>query len=194
MAPWARDRPGSGTTSVSSYSSPAPKPLHPGQAPRGLLKENSAGVSTGPAVPQREHVGCWEKRRRDPLSSATATPSPSLNAVATASASRPRRRDAVHHHERLRRLPHPPLGVVPVEPHDRAVELRPHEAGSPQLSGDLHVGAMGGGGQGKSHEDWISLSPFPIPLFQQVVHHLLHGISLHDVAAPHAVRRPGPRP
>src|SRR5437763_958743 len=76
--------------SDSSYSSTAPKPLHPGQAPRGLLKENRIGVSAGAAVAQCEHVWLSEKRRRSPFSSATATPSPSLNAVATASASRPR--------------------------------------------------------------------------------------------------------
>src|SRR4029077_11185201 len=76
--------------SDSSYSRTAPKPLHPGQAPRGLLNENKIGVSGGAAVPQFEHVGGDEKRRRSPLSSATATPSPSLKAVATASASRPR--------------------------------------------------------------------------------------------------------
>src|SRR2546427_3612814 len=73
-----------------SYSRTAPKPLQPGQAPRGLLNENRIGVSAGAAVPQFEHVGWDENRRRSPLSSATATPSPSLKAVATASASRPR--------------------------------------------------------------------------------------------------------
>jgi len=82
--------PGMGTMSDSSYSRTAPKPLHPGQAPRGLLNENRIGVSAGAAVPQFEQVGWAEKRRRSPLSSATATPSPSLKAVATASASRPR--------------------------------------------------------------------------------------------------------
>src|SRR5438128_7376826 len=76
--------------SDSLYSKTAPKPLHPGQAPRGLLNENRIGVSGGAAVPQLEQVGWAEKRRRSPLSSATATPSPSLKAVATASASRPR--------------------------------------------------------------------------------------------------------
>src|SRR5690349_22185318 len=75
------DRPRSGTMSDSSYSSTAPKPLHPGQAPRGLLKEKSAGVGAGAGVPQLEQVGCSEKRRREPFDSARATPSPSLNAV-----------------------------------------------------------------------------------------------------------------
>src|SRR5213082_2295763 len=81
---------GSGTISDSSYSSTAPNPLHPGHAPRGLLKENRIGESAGAAVPQLEHVGCAEKRRRSPFSSAIATPSPSLKAVATASVRRPR--------------------------------------------------------------------------------------------------------
>src|SRR3989442_14213492 len=76
--------------SDSSYSSTAPKPLHAGQAPRGLLKEKKEGASAGVGVPQEEQVGCSEKRRRSPLSSVTATPSPSLKAVATASVSRPR--------------------------------------------------------------------------------------------------------
>src|SRR3989442_14115649 len=75
--------------SDSSYSRTAPKPLHPGQAPRGLLNENRIGVSAGAAVPQFEHVGWDENRRRSPLSSATATPSPSLKAGATPAASRP---------------------------------------------------------------------------------------------------------
>ncbi len=79
----------SGTINDSSYSSTAPKPLQPGQAPRGLLKEKSVGVGAGAGVPQFEQVGCSEKRRREPLLEATATPSPSLKAVATASARRP---------------------------------------------------------------------------------------------------------
>src|SRR5204863_6939004 len=87
-APPASDAVGSGTISDSSYSRIAPKPLHVGHAPRGLLKENSVGVSTGAAQPHAEHAGCSEKRRRSPLFNANATPSPSLNAVATAAASR----------------------------------------------------------------------------------------------------------
>src|SRR5260370_7347182 len=75
--------------SDSSYSSTAPNPLQPGQAPRGLLNENRIGVSPGAAVPHSEHVGCAEKRRRSPLRSATATPSPSPNAVATPSVGPP---------------------------------------------------------------------------------------------------------
>src|SRR5256885_15946990 len=75
--------------SDSSYSSTAPKPLQLGQAPRGLLKEKSVGVSTGAAQPQAEQAGGSEKRRRSPLLRASATPSPSLNAVAIASARRP---------------------------------------------------------------------------------------------------------
>src|SRR5256885_9009518 len=92
-APWARVRRASGTISDSSYSSTAPKPLHAGQAPRGLLKEKKLGASAGAGVPQEEQVGCSEKRRRSPLSSVTATPSPSLKAVATASVSRLRLAD-----------------------------------------------------------------------------------------------------
>src|SRR5438309_11473593 len=89
-APWARLLRVSGTMSDSSYSSTAPNPLQPGHAPRGLLNENRIGARAGAGVPQFEHVGCSEKRRRSPLWSARATPSPSLKAVATASASRPR--------------------------------------------------------------------------------------------------------
>src|SRR5438309_11159461 len=89
-APWARLLRVSGTMSDSSYSSTAPNPLHPGHAPRGLLKENRMGVSAGAGVAQCEHVGCSEKRRRSPVSSATDPRSPSLNALAAASASRPR--------------------------------------------------------------------------------------------------------
>src|SRR5438093_7137402 len=88
-APWASDRFGSGTINDSSYSSTAPKPLQVGHAPRGLLKENRVGVSSGAAQPQAEQAGCAEKRRRSPVLRASATPSPSLNAVATASASLP---------------------------------------------------------------------------------------------------------
>src|SRR5258708_11770594 len=89
-APSATDRRRSGTINDSSYSSTAPKPLQPGQAPRGLLKEKSAGVGAGAGVAQFEQVGCSEKRRREPLFEATATPSPPLKALAAASARRPR--------------------------------------------------------------------------------------------------------
>src|SRR5258708_10014953 len=89
-APSATDRRRSGTINDSSYSSTAPKPLQPGQAPRGLLKEKSASVGAGADGPQLEHVGCSETRRRAPFGSATATPSTSLNAVATPSENTPR--------------------------------------------------------------------------------------------------------
>src|SRR5439155_1125938 len=51
-APWTRLFLGSGAMSDSSYSSTAPKPLHTGQAPRGLLNENRIGARAGAAVPQ----------------------------------------------------------------------------------------------------------------------------------------------
>src|ERR1051325_9606929 len=75
--PAAIERRGSGTISDSSYSSTAPNPLQMGQAPRGLLKEKSAGMRTGAAQPHDEQAGGSEKRRRSPLLSVTATASPS---------------------------------------------------------------------------------------------------------------------
>src|SRR5256885_17212793 len=75
-APSASDVPAFGTMRDSSYSSTAPKPLHVGHAPRGLLKEKSVGVSTGAAQPQAEQAGGSEKRRRAPLVSARGAPSP----------------------------------------------------------------------------------------------------------------------
>ena len=89
-------------SSASSYSSTAPKPLHVGHAPRGLLNENSCGVGAGARVPSFGHSKRSVKReprrpaRRRTASATgsvnrmTASPSPSRNAVPTASASRPR--------------------------------------------------------------------------------------------------------
>ena len=89
MAPSARLRPGSGTTSDSSYSSTAPKPLQAPHAPRGLLNEKSAGVTVAAGVSHTLQAGQRVKRRRPPSCIASAMPSPSWNATATASESRP---------------------------------------------------------------------------------------------------------
>ena len=95
-AAWSRDRSrprrgsasGSGTISDSSYSSTAPKPLQPAQAPRGLLNEKRAGVTDAAGVSQALQAGNSVKRSRPLSCSATATPSPSWNAVAIASRQR----------------------------------------------------------------------------------------------------------
>ena len=94
MAPSARLRAGSGTTSDSSYSSIAPKPLHWAQAPRGLLNENRAGVTVAAGVSQALQAGNRVNRSRSVPEasggcSTTAIPSPSWNAVAIDSVRRP---------------------------------------------------------------------------------------------------------
>src|SRR5918999_3884761 len=91
MAPWVRLFSGSQTINDSSYSSTAPKPLQLEHAPRGLLKENNAGVTNAAGVSQLLQAGNSVKRvRPEPVSgcSTTAIPSPSSKAVATASVSR----------------------------------------------------------------------------------------------------------
>ena len=63
--------------SDSSYSSVAPKPLQVEQAPRGLLKEKSAGVTVAAGVSHALQAGYRVKRRRPASRRAMATPSPS---------------------------------------------------------------------------------------------------------------------
>src|ERR1019366_3881259 len=91
MAPSPSVRSGYGTISARSYSSVAPKPLQVGQAPLGLLNENSWGDGTGAMWPSLGHwkrvVNFRDGVRRPPSAvRGTASPSPSLNAVSNASA------------------------------------------------------------------------------------------------------------
>src|ERR1035437_8941647 len=58
MAPSPSVRSGYGTISARSYSSVAPKPLQVGQAPLGLLNENSWGDGTGAMWPS---LGHWKR-------------------------------------------------------------------------------------------------------------------------------------
>ena len=99
-AAWSRGRsrpppgscPGSQMISESSYSRTAPNPLQLEQAPRGLLKEKSAGVTVAAGVSQLLQAGNSVNRVRPvvgcPPCSTMATPSPSWKAVASASVSR----------------------------------------------------------------------------------------------------------
>src|SRR5882672_9070337 len=89
MAPSDRLLSGSQTIRDSSYSSTAPNPLQLEQAPRGLLNENSAGVTVTAGVSQLLQAGNSVKRSRPSSSNTIAIPSPSANAVATDSARRP---------------------------------------------------------------------------------------------------------
>ena len=52
IAPSSTEREGSGITSAGSIWSWTPRPPHFGQAPKGLLKENSRGVSSSMEMPQ----------------------------------------------------------------------------------------------------------------------------------------------
>ena len=66
--------------SDSSYSSTAPNPLQLAQAPRGLLKENRAGVTVAAGVSQALQAGKPGEPERRPAvapSRTTAMPSPS---------------------------------------------------------------------------------------------------------------------
>ena len=97
MAPWARlQRRGRQTTSDSSYSSTAPKPLQSGQAPRGLLKEKRAGVTTAAGVSQALQAGDSVKRSRPAVVQREGDPLALLergrDGLAQASERAPRRR------------------------------------------------------------------------------------------------------
>jgi hypothetical protein len=79
-----------GTISDSSYWSTAPKPVHSGQEPYGLLKEKSCGEGRANSISgwsgQRKRS---VKRKADPSSRITAaSPSPSASACCSESASR----------------------------------------------------------------------------------------------------------
>ena len=52
MAPSRMDLDSSGTISAGSAFSCTPRPVQVGQAPKGLLKENSRGVSSSMEIPQ----------------------------------------------------------------------------------------------------------------------------------------------
>ncbi len=93
MAPSFSERAGSGTTSSGSNSNRFPNPPHAGQAPYGLLNENSVGRGRGNARPQPSQRKCRLKRRPSSgrvasRSNTTASPSPSAYARSIDSASR----------------------------------------------------------------------------------------------------------
>ena len=137
--------------SASSYSSTAPKPLHVGHAPRGLLNEKSCGVGVGARVPSYGHSKRSVYMSRDTgvasspcvpdparpaamgdASSTTASPSPSRNAVPTASARRlpalGSHREAVDDDEQLRGLRDVGAGRQLVEMHERPLDHDAHES------------------------------------------------------------------
>ena len=95
MAPSMSDSDGSGTMRCSSMNWLKPRPVQAGQAPRGLLKENSCGDSSGTEIPHRWQAADSLNSTSSPLSGnrATMTPSPRATAVLTDS-SRRRRMEA----------------------------------------------------------------------------------------------------
>src|SRR5919107_4468551 len=82
IAPSARLFAGSHTISDSSYSRTAPNPLQLEQAPRGLLKEKSAGVTDAAGVSQLLQAANSVNRSRPVWCNTNAIPSPSWKAVA----------------------------------------------------------------------------------------------------------------
>ena len=58
-APPARLRDLSGSTMSRSSFIWLPRPLHTGQAPKGLLKENIRGVISGRLMPQSSQAKFW---------------------------------------------------------------------------------------------------------------------------------------
>src|SRR6478735_1078947 len=62
MAPWLSDFDGSGITRFRSKSIVLPNPWHLGQAPNGLLKENSRGSGSSYLMPHFLHSNRWENR------------------------------------------------------------------------------------------------------------------------------------
>ena len=90
-APPRKLRPGSGTIFFKSQSIMSPNPWHPGQAPRGLLKENSRGSGAGMEIPHRLQINSEVNRRRCPSARITTTvPWPSTKALSRESMMRAR--------------------------------------------------------------------------------------------------------
>ncbi len=92
MAPSASDSPSSGTTSSGSKYISVPRPSQAGQAPKGLLKENSRGSISSMVKPETGQANFAENVVRSPVSASSAKTSPSLSssAVSRLSAKRPR--------------------------------------------------------------------------------------------------------
>ena len=62
MAPSDKERVAFATTSAGSNARFVPRPLHSGQAPAGLLKENIWGVNSGILRPHFGHAASWLKK------------------------------------------------------------------------------------------------------------------------------------
>src|SRR5579864_8322038 len=90
MAPSLRLKFSSGTTSSGSKNSLVPSPSQAGQAPNGLLNENSRGSISGMVNPETGQANFDEKIVSSPLSASSvmAMPSARVSAVSNESASR----------------------------------------------------------------------------------------------------------
>ena len=135
MAPCAIDFVSSGTTRCMSSSITFPKPWQVGQAPNGLLNENSVGWGVSKAIPHGRHskrsLNSWRTGSAPPTSTANALPPPSWYAVSIASVSRGSASeadlDAVDHD--LQRVPAGERGRVHVIERDSAaVHMEPAES------------------------------------------------------------------
>ena len=89
MAPWRMDRLRLGRMRSSSTFMKMPRPVHLSQAPWGLLKENSRGVSSLIETPCSGQAKFWLKVIvSPPITSTSATPPVRLRAVSRLSARR----------------------------------------------------------------------------------------------------------
>ncbi len=96
MAPLRSDRSLSGMTRSGSIVCSTPRPSQAGQAPKGLLKENSRGSTSEMVKPETGQANFSEKSRRSgsppsvllSANSITAMPSASFSAVSKLSARR----------------------------------------------------------------------------------------------------------
>ena len=99
IPPSLNERRGSGITRPGSNSSVMPRPEHSGHAPRGLLKENRRGCSSGMLIPQFGQALFWEKRISRSVSfsrtSAMSVPPEVSSAPSTDSESRLRASGAI---------------------------------------------------------------------------------------------------
>ncbi len=208
MAPLRSVASRSGMTSSASMCCSTPSPPHSGQAPNGLLNENSRGSISGMVKPDTGQANFSEKISRSALalrprlavapdalvsaSSTMARPSASLRHCSSESASRAAMSDfhhqAVDHHVDV-------VGEFLVERLDladfreRAVDLHALVALAHELGEFLAVFALAAAHHRRQHEDARAFRQR-----QHAVDHLRHGLAFDRQAGGRRVGHADARP
>src|SRR5277367_1173612 len=173
MAPWRSDFSGSGTIASGSKYNLEPSPSQAGQAPNGLLNENSRGSISGIVKPETGQANFAEK--------IVSSPESAVSEIG-------RHDDAVDHHGDVVLqilVERPDL----VELDHLAVDLDPLKAALAQVDQFLAVFALA-----PARDRGEQVEPRALRHRQYPVDHLRHGLADDRQSGRRRIGHPDPRP